>query len=686
MVTGPAPAFVTLGQVYGATVPPQPGVTFTWTLTNGTLLSGAGTASIQFQATGPGAVSLACEAQDGAGISSGPGTAFLCQAVAVPPAPALVGLPPASLAGETAGATLGVAPIPGCTFDWSGTTGATFASGAAGAVLAFTPGAYGSVDVVCKAVNEAGTRGPALALSIPIAPRSIHVPGTFLVAPYLQLGPAPSPTSLELMWMTGDTAPAGPFQVEVLGATGWSPASAPVRATRVATGGSGELPHRVYAAGLSALPAGGRFTYRVSAGGHVVFQETATALKQPGQAQRIAVVGDLFTGAHDARSRLLARRIQTFAPDLMVLPGDMVNLEGRARDYRNHFFPGLNADPGSPGGGATLLRSCVLAGCLGNNDTERLFEYRAGSLPLTPSANALAYYYYFSAPLNGPAIQVNASGAHPHDYLTPLIQPAIHGAPDGFLAASGAKYPRMGNYSFDSGNVHWTVLDSCLYMEWAYSHVTAPPGPGSTHPSTAPRSAAAKARLDAVKVWLANDLAAAATRSEIRWRFVVFHHPAFNLGVGARGYFETWMRQIWPLLQDGRVDLAFCGHVHCYQRSRPMRYAGYVPGMTDSAERSFLNNMANLQEDTAFAGTGPAHGVIQILTGAGGANPRHFALPAPGVLPYPACIRSCPPHPGRGYGDSGHESFSLLDLDGDALHFRQIGVDGSVVDEFRLTH
>ena len=47
--------------------------------------------------------------------------------------------------------------------------------------------------------------------------------------------------------------------------------------------------------------------------------------------------------------------------------------------------------------------------------------------------------------------------------------PALKGTPQhrkAFLDLAGPAYPRMANYSFDYGGVHWAVLDTNSYANW----------------------------------------------------------------------------------------------------------------------------------------------------------------------------------------------------------------------------
>jgi len=69
------------------------------------------------------------------------------------------------------------------------------------------------------------------------------------------------------------------------------------------------------------------------------------------------------------------------------------------------------------------------------------------------------------------------------------------------------------------------------------------------------------------------------TRSRSRWRFVAVHRPPFtsdrdeyrdtSRGEGPSGDPRT--KPLVPLLEAHHVDVVFCGHVHAYERSRPLR-------------------------------------------------------------------------------------------------------------------
>ena len=91
-------------------------------------------------------------------------------------------------------------------------------------------------------------------------------------------------------------------------------------------------------------------------------------------------------------------------------------------------------------------------------------------------------------------------------------------------------------YSFDYGNLHFVVLDSC----WS-----------------------GKAARAAMLEWLREDLAA----SDAEWTFVSYHHPTWNVG----GHASRWGRGIfWPVLEKNGVDVVLAGHSHLYERFRPV--------------------------------------------------------------------------------------------------------------------
>ena len=448
---------------------------------------------------------------------------------------------------------------------------------------------------------------------------------TLLVNPYLQLGGAPAADALSLLWHAPDRD-AG-WAVEL--STGDGPARR-LQPTWVRVAVPTVAPHRVYTAVLRPLAPGAAFSYQVLLDGRPVFQGAGRARKGPGQPQRVAVAGDLAMGT--AGPRAVARQLQRLHPDLVVVPGDLVYQDGRISEYRRAFFPTYNAG-GDPAAGGPFMAGTLFVAALGNHDVGE----RGPRHPQAADPDALAYYLYWDQPLNGPALRPEG----PH---APPLKAGADWTWDGFLAAAGRRFPTMGSFSFDSGDVHWTVLDSNPYVRWD--------DPG-------------------LRRWLARDLAQA---QGAVWRFVVFHHPAFNLADGNL-YVDQWMSRLWPLFERWGVDLVFTGHIHAYARTQPIRFTPEPdqPGLDPATQQGQV--AGKLAWDAAFDGRGQtrAEGVIHILTGGGGA-PLHLKGRDRRLRLKPYVARTV----------TGEHSFSLLDITGRSLTFRQIGTQGEELDRFTL--
>jgi hypothetical protein len=669
-ITG-LPSHLAVGANATATIAPQNGCTYTWNVTGGAVAAGGGPNDTTVTVTaGPaGTLTLTCAAANALGVA-GPTHTATSTIVVVPGAPALNPIA-APHGGQSVTATVN-APDANLTYHWTITNG-QLTSAAQGTSATFTAGDYGTLHVDCVAVNAALAPSPQTRATLPITPVKISVTTEFLAngMPYLQPGTQPSDTSLSLLWMRPGNVDQN-WRVDVAGPDGvWHTQSTPLAHRTVdmsTTPAAGSEPvHRVYVQPLRNLPSGGKFLYRVSVSNAVVFQDEGKALKGPGQRQVVAVAGDLVSNNIPA-TRAIASRIMQYDPDLMLVPGDIVNLEGHARQYRNSFFSTYNAETTSPGSGATLLRNLPLAGCLGNNDTDRAKEPRGFPPPKRVAReniepNGMAYYYYFDFPLNGPDLTeglqspVMVMAGQPHAY-----QP--------FRAAAGNRFLKMNNFSFDSGDVHWVFLDSMYYMDWNDANLQA---------------------------WLTADLQAASFGPNARtWKIVVFHYPVYTV----QGFHGTYsddegsrMRPIYPILQHFGVALVLSGHLHNYQRCRPFGFNPGAPVKTVNVSvftpipppappptvpfHTFDN--AAIIEDATFTGAAAANnqtnGIISIVTGAGGAHfhgaPGHMR--GPGILPTPVRFVTNPVH-----------SFSLLEFNGNRLLFRQIDSNGNEVDRFVL--
>jgi len=148
------PANITAGQTASASsVPLQAGSTYAWTLTNGTVASGAGTNSITFTAGASGSVGFSCVVTNAGGTPSSAGTA----STTIVPAPVIpvITKPDYVTAGEGP-YNASIVAQSGMTSAWTITNG-TFTSGTTGTAVTFSAGGTGAVYLNCKVTNAAGT-------------------------------------------------------------------------------------------------------------------------------------------------------------------------------------------------------------------------------------------------------------------------------------------------------------------------------------------------------------------------------------------------------------------------------------------------------------------------------------------------------------------------------------------------
>jgi len=468
----------------------------------------------------------------------------------------------------------------------------------------------------------------------------------FLEKPYLQLGDAPklsSSESMVLMWHTENTPAEWKVELRTSKDSTWRTAGQPLSLVVSAPAGEPAVagkdgakkdapaspaidPHLVYRARLTGLVPGEEFRYRGLKAGKQVFEATGRTRKSAGQPFRFALFGDCGQGT--TAENAIAYQAHLAKPDFIFIPGDIVYSSGRISEYREKFYPSYNADEPTASIGAPLLRSVPFIAAPGNHDTA-LNNFRR-------FPDALAYFFYWDQPLNGPAVPAGtAKAAH--------VMTGSEAAQPIFLKAAGERYPRMANFSFDYGNSHWTVLDANTYMDWSNP---------------------------LLREWLTKDLAAAQSAT---WRFVAFHQPGFN---SSKEHFaEQYMRLLSPVFEANHVDIVFAGHVHNYQRSFPMTF---VPGpQSDGAAIGPRGEVAGewkLDKTFRDGASAKPKGVIYIVSGAGGAG-----LYNPEQQPDPASW--------QGFTDkfiSQVHSLSVVDVQGKTFRLKQVSDTGEVVDSFQI--
>jgi acid phosphatase type 7 len=448
----------------------------------------------------------------------------------------------------------------------------------------------------------------------------------FIVNPYLQLGAAPTSTSLDLMWHTADVDADWLVEVKASDKDAWKKMALPTfKHVTVA----GIAPRRIYHTTLTNLISGKEFNYRISKAKKIIFTSNGKAPKTADQPYRFVAFGDVGAGTTEQKSAAL--QVFNSNPDFVAIAGDIVYERGLASEYDTRFWPIYNAtkiDSGFP-----MMKSTLFVSAPGNHDTD--------TQDLNAFPDAKSYYYFWNQPLNGP-LGTEGSAGVPKIIANDTNRTA-------FIGAAGDNYPRMTNFSFDYGNAHWTIVDSNPYMDWTDSTL--------------------------VK-WVKDDLEKA---KDATWRFVMFHHPGFT---SARDHFEQQhMRLLSPIFDKYKVDIVFNGHVHNYQRSFPLRFAKdkngtlLMGGKDNKAVRGRVVN-GKWKLDKNFDGkinTTP-QGTIYIVTGAGGQELYNTD-------------QNNDPDTWQKFTDkfiSNEHSFTVADVDGKTLIIRQISADGKELDSFKI--
>jgi Calcineurin-like phosphoesterase/Iron/zinc purple acid phosphatase-like protein C len=127
-----------------------------------------------------------------------------------------------------------------------------------------------------------------------------------------------------------------------------------------------------------------------------------------------------------------------------------------------------------------------------------------------------------------------------------------------------------------------------------------------------------------------------------RWKICYFHHPVYSNG----NYGPT--RKLWntivPVMEKCGVQLVLSGHDHLFERTFPIR------------DRKIVK---------------PGKGIVYITTGAGGAE-----LYSEKSQPIPEIEASF----------DGSHSFTIIDVDANALKLKQIDIKGAVIDTYVIPH
>ena len=478
---------------------------------------------------------------------------------------------------------------------------------------------------------------------------------TLLVQPYIQPGPqgtVGATDEVKVIWITEPTNAT--FTLEYA-PKGLKPVAAKVARTdfdflppppKALTPAEKEQHYVRFTASLPGLPTNGEYAYVIRSGGKVVAQNTARTRKTADKPVRFVMVGDLADGK--ASQNVIAYRVALEKPDFLVALGDIVYPSGRSFHYFRHFWPTyVNAPEASEKAGAPLMATLPFYAVIGNHDA-----YVGKLSPTLP--DAYAAYYFFTAPQDGPA----------EGPANTVIPKSDEGAK--FRRLAGDAYPGLDFYSFDYGPAHITVLSN---------------------------ASSGKADDPKVAEWVAQDLKA----TKQPWKFVCFHAPPFQITTSHYG--DQRSRKLAPIFEANGVDVVFAGHVHNYQRSKPLKFApnGAVvavkpeepkdaakaePSGAPKVPPSYVNGAFTLDE--AYDGSGHTRpkGVIYIVEGGGGATlykgtiDKNLAkLPNGGKDNYA-------PFNAKLY-DALH-SFSVIDLTPRRFELRALNEKGEEIDRFAI--
>ena len=159
-------------------------------------------------------------------------------------------------------------------------------------------------------------------------------------------------------------------------------------------------------------------------------------------------------------------------------------------------------------------------------------------------------------------------------------------------------------------------------------------------------------------------------RRGVSWRFTSL------VSTPSKEHFaEQYMRLLSPVFEANHVDMVFAGHVHNYQRSFPMTFVpAPQPDGSAVSPRGEVAGEWKLDKSFRDGAKGGPHGVIYIVSGAGGAelyNPEQQVDPASW----------------QGFTDkfiSQVHSLSVVDIDGKTFRLKQVSETGETVDSFQI--
>jgi len=207
-------------------------------------------------------------------------------------------------------------------------------------------------------------------------------------------------------------------------------------------------------------------------------------------------------------------------------------------------------------------------------------------------------------------------------------------------------------YSYDYGNVHFLSLDSYGKED---------------------RSTRLYDTLGKQVQWIKADLAANKNKG---WVVAYWHHPPFSLG-SRNGETENDMIKIREnfirILERNGVDLILCGHSHVYERTRLIQgfynYSGSFNNAVHNVSQSSGKYDGSHNSCTYIKSSNLNKGTVYVVAGSGG----QLGSPSPGF-----------PHKAMYYSNAEHGGSMMLEVEGNRLDAKWIGIDGQIRDKFTI--
>ncbi|MBE9464215.1 metallophosphoesterase [Dyadobacter subterraneus] len=300
-----------------------------------------------------------------------------------------------------------------------------------------------------------------------------------------------------------------------------------------------------------------------------------------------------------------------------------------------------------------------LAAYLGNNYMNALILLgdNAYSLGTDPEYQSNFFNHYKDAflkkipvfPTPGNHDYNNDNPDRQKDHKVPyydIFSPPTNGEAGGFPSGTKAFY------SYDYGNVHFLSLDSY----------------GREDQETRLYDTLGKQVQ-----WIKADLAANKNKG---WVVAYWHHPPFSQG-SRNSETELDMIKIREnfirILERNGVDLILCGHSHVYERTRLIngfydysdKFNGAVHNVSQSSGKYDLsdNSCPYIKKSSENKGT------VYVVAGSGG----QLGSPAAGF-----------PHKAMYYSNADHGGSMVLEVEGNRLDAKWIGIDGLIRDQFTM--